>query len=136
MNENADKVKDAITEYNACNYNSAIGTFYHINGIVNKNDESTQQIQHEDQLANLLQIDFNFCKMPIDTNTITSLGCAQADSTAAKAAHAVVKVGQKCVFYDKDIAETDDINADTGLVKGMNLTYKASEICPESKKSY
>lgn len=75
--------------------------------------------------------------MPIKTETIQSYGCGQADSTAAKSAHGVIRVGQKCVFFDKDITETDNVNATTGLVEGMNLTYSSSENCPtDNSKHY
>ena len=45
LNQHADDINNAITQFNACNYNSDIGTFYHINGIANKDESNTQQIQ-------------------------------------------------------------------------------------------
>ena len=90
LNENSDKVKEAITEYNACNYNSNIGTFYHINGIVDKDLSNTQQVQTESILLSDFDLEFNFCKMPIKPDTV-KLICPAADANASTTAHAVMR---------------------------------------------
>ena len=68
--------------------------------------------------------------MPIKQDTLNNFGCTSSTSNAAETAHAVLRLNQKCVYYDKDITEQDNLHPDTGLVKGMNLTYESSENCP------